>query len=388
MPADASTPVSSPSLSGDEERLLLQCLHEGWISSRGPWIERFEAAVAARVGRRFGIAVNNGSAALEVALAALDVGAGDEVVLPAHTIIACALAVLRVGAAPILADSEPSSWCLDPADAERRISPRTRAIMVPHLYGLPVDMAAVEGLAARHGIAIVEDASQMIGATCLGRPCGSFGAVSTFSFYANKNLTTGEGGMVLTDDPVIAGKARTYRDLGAQPDRRFVHEDAGWNYRLGSLSAAFGLGQLAGLDARLARKRAIGLAYRTRLQAIEELILPPTELAQGPNSYWAAGMLLRGGQRDDVDALLAMLAARGIEARPFFWPMHRQPVFEREGRFAGESHPVAENLSATGFYLPCGADLALESVQYVCTTLIETLRKRGAWSKTGGGESG
>ncbi|HEV2599214.1 DegT/DnrJ/EryC1/StrS family aminotransferase [Sphingopyxis sp.] len=376
MPEKRPVPVSSPSLSGEEERLLKQCLEEGWISSRGPWIERFEAAVAARAGRRFGIAVSNGSAALEVALAALGIGAGDEVVLPAHTIISCALAILRVGATPVLADSEPSSWCIDPADAERRITTRTRAIMMPHLYGLPADMEAFEALAMRHGIVIVEDASQMIGATCRERPCGSFGAVSSFSFFANKNVTTGEGGMVLTDDPAIAARARAYRDLGAQPDRRFVHDDIGWNYRLGSLAAAFGLAQLDGLEARLARKRAIGLAYRDRLQHIDELVLPPMALAQGPNSYWAAGMLLRDANRADVDGVIALLAARGIEARPFFWPMHRQPVFEREGRFAGNAFPVAERISDAGFYLPCGADLPLATVDEVCSALIDILRNR------------
>ncbi len=376
MPEKWPVPVSSPSLSGEEERLLKQCLEEGWISSRGPWIERFEAAVAARAGRRFGIAVSNGSAALEVALAALGIGAGVEVVLPAHTIISCALAVLRVGATPVLADSEPSSWCIDPADAERRITARTRAIMVPHLYGLPADMEAFEALATRHGIVIVEDASQMIGATCRGQPCGSFGAVSSFSFFANKNVTTGEGGMVLTDDPAIAARARAYRDLGAQPDRRFVHDDIGWNYRLGSLAAAFGLAQLDGLDARLARKRAIGRAYRDRLQHIDDLVLPPTALARGPNSYWAAGLLLRDANRADVDGVIALLAARGIEARPFFWPMHRQPVFEHEGRFAGNAFPVAERISDAGFYLPCGADLPLETVDEVSSALIDILRNR------------
>lgn len=376
MPEKRPVPVSSPSLSGEEERLLKQCLEEGWISSRGPWIERFEAAVAARADRSFGIAVSNGSAALEVALAALGIGAGDEVVLPAHTIISCALAVLRVGATPVLADSEPSSWCIDPADAERRITARTRAIMVPHLYGLPADMEAFEALAMRHGIVIVEDASQMIGATCRGRPCGSFGAVSSFSFFANKNVTTGEGGMVLTDDPAIAARARAYRDLGAQPDRRFVHDDIGWNYRLGSLAAAFGLAQLDGLDARLTRKRAIGLAYRDRLQHIDDLVLPPIALARGANSYWAAGMLLRDAHRADVDDVIALLAARGIEARPFFWPMHRQPVFEREGRFAGNAFPVADRISDAGFYLPCGADLPLETVDEVSSALIDILRNR------------
>lgn len=376
MSAAPPIPVSSFSAGDAEERLLLQCLREGWVSSRGPWVERFEHAVAECAGRRFGVAVSNGSAALEVALAALGIGPGDEVLLPAHTIISCAFAVLRLGATPVLVDSDPEHWCLDASALAGRVTAQTRAILVPHLYGLPADMAAVAAAAERCGIKVIEDAAQMIGAQCQGAMCGSFGTLSTFSFFANKNVTTGEGGMVVTDDPDLAQRARDYRDLGAQPNRRFVHEELGWNYRLGSLSAALGLAQLEGLDERLHRKRAIGLRYRELLSDQPNLILPPPAVPHGPNSYWAAGMLLCDTADNDVDTLLRQLAWAGIEARPFFWPLHLQPVFARQGRFLGERYPVAETLGRSGFYLPCGADLSDGAIQRVCNTLRLLLKER------------
>lgn len=365
--------VSEPDFRFDDASHVARCYREGWISARGPWVERFEAAVAERVGRRFAIAVCNGSAALDVAVAALGIGAGDEVILPAHTILCCAEAVIHAGATPILAESDAASWGLDGRDAAARFTPRTRAVIAPHLYGLPLDLAPLLDAAARAGVAVIEDASQMLGASCHGRPCGSLGTVSTLSFFANKNVTTGEGGMVLTDDPAIAERARALREHGAQPDRRFVHESAGWNYRLTSPQAALGLDQLEGLDARMTRKRAIGLRYRELLADVTELELPAADLPQGPNSYWACGMLLRGAGAADVDRLLAQLAEVGIEGRPFFWPLHLQPVYRRQNRFANMRLPIAEKLSQQGFYLPNGAGLTPELVSRVCTAVQSIL---------------
>jgi perosamine synthetase len=385
MPRPISIPVSSVSLSGSEEEYLVRCLREGWISARSPWIERFERSLAALVGRRFGIAVSNGSAALEAAVSALGIGAGDEVILPAHTIISCAEAVIRAGATPVLADSDPHSWGIDPNAIEPRLSARTRAVLVPHLYGLPTDMAALLARVEAAGVALIEDAAQMIGARCRGRPCGSFGAVSTTSFFANKNLTTGEGGMVFTDDPGLADRARAYRDLGAQPTRRFMHESGGWNLRMGGLQAALGLAQLEGLDERLRRKRAIGLLYREALVDFAAVELPPADLPQGPNSYWACGMLLRDANDRDVDRLLAALGDDGIEARPFFWPLHWQPVYRRQGRFTGEHYPVAEDLSRRGFYLPSGARLTNDEVLRVCEALRVAVRRLKIGQRRGEG---
>lgn len=365
----SNIPVSSPSLGGSEEDYLVRCVREGWISARSPWIERFEEALAARVGRRYAVAVSSGSAALEVAVAALEIGPDDEVILPAHTIITCAQAVIRAGATPVLVDSDVQSWGIDPAMIEPRLTTRTRAIIVPHLYGLPTDMTAVLARADAAGVAVIEDAAQMIGARCRDRPCGSFGAVSTTSFFANKNLTTGEGGMVFTDDPAVAARARAYRDLGSQPHRRFVHESSGWNCRMTGLQAALGVAQLEGLDERLRRKRALGLLYRDALQDLHALLLPPPTLPQGDNSYWACAMLLRDAVADDVDRLLAGLADEGVEARPLFWPLHWQPIYQRESRFAGEHYPVAESLSHRGFYMPSGSDLSRHDVLRACEAL-------------------
>jgi perosamine synthetase len=265
MPEQATIPVNEPLLDGNEERYLGECIRTGWISSEGPFVQRLEKGFAARVGRRHGIAVCNGSVALDVAIAALGLGPGDEVILPTFTIISCAAAIVRAGATPVLVDCEPDTWNTTVERIADRVTRRTKAIMIVHIYGLPVDMDPVIALARQRGLKIIEDAAEMHGQTYRGRPCGSLGDISTFSFYPNKLVTTGEGGMVLSDDAVLAAHCRGLRNLCFQPGKRFVHEELGWNFRLSNLQAAVG-SRTGALDEFVARN-GDGSGYLNGLRA-------------------------------------------------------------------------------------------------------------------------
>jgi len=354
-------PVNQPLLQGNERKYLLECIDSGWISSEGPFVKRFEDAFAARVGRKHGVAVSNGSAALDTAVAALGIGPGDEVIMPAFTIISCAVPVVRAGAIPVLVDSDPATWNMDPAQIEARVTKRTRAIMVVHTYGLPCDMDPILAVARRHGLALIEDAAEMHGQDYRGKPCGSFGELSTFSFYPNKHVTTGEGGMVLTDDPALAERCRSLRNLCFKPEPRFVHDELGWNFRMTNLQAALGLAQLEQLDGFVRRKRAMGGEYTRLLTGTGGIQLPLARTDYAESIYWVYGIALEEAVGMDAREAMRRLGAAGIGTRPFFWPMHQQPVFQKMGLFAGERYPVAEVLGRRGFYLPSG--LALTPAQ-------------------------
>jgi perosamine synthetase len=368
-----SIPVSEPLLDGNERRYVTECLDTGWISSEGPFVRKFEEQFAKRVRRKHGIAVCNGSAALEAAVVALGIGRGDEVILPSFTIISCAAAIVRSGAKPVLVDSDPVTWNLNPNNLEPLISERTKAIMVVHVYGLPADMDPILALANRHGLHVIEDAAEMHGQTYCGKPCGSFGSISTFSFYPNKNVTTGEGGIIVTDHDGLAERCRGLRNLCFQRSKRFVHEELGWNMRMSNLNAALGLAQLERLDEFVARKRHIGAQYNRLLADIDGVQLPVPRIDYAENIYWVYGIVLEDGLTAGVDEIKAHLADRGIETRPFFWPMHRQPVFHRMGMFAGVTCPVAERLGQRGFYLPSGLTLKDDQIEYVAETLREVV---------------
>ena len=364
-------PVNEPVLDGNERKYLNECIDTGWISSEGPFIREFEKLFAARVGRKHGIAVCNGTAALDAALASLDLSPGDEVIMPTFTIISCASAISRLGAIPVVVDCEPDTWNVDVSKIEARITPRTRAIMVVHLYGLPVDMDPILDIAARHGLIIIEDAAEMIGQTYNGKPCGSFGELSTFSFYPNKHVTTGEGGMIVTDDDTLAEKCRRLRNLGFSPPRRFVHEELGWNFRMTNLQAAVGLAQLERLDEFVARKRHIFARYTELLSGTQGIALPVAKKDFATNINWVYGIVIDDAVPFDAEEAMARLAKRSIGTRPFFWPMHEQPVYLRMGLFAGESYPNAERIARRGFYLPSGLALTDEQIERVAAAVKE-----------------
>jgi perosamine synthetase len=350
-------PVNEVLLTGNEKAYLNQCIDSGWISSEGPFVRQFEEQFAARVGRRYGIAVCNGSVALQAAVAALGIGAGDEVIVPSFTIISCAAAIVRAGATPVLVDSDPRTWNMDIEEVERRITPQTKAVMVVHTFGLPVDMEPLLAVAKRQGLYILEDAAEMHGQRYRGRPCGSFGDLSIFSFYPNKHVTTGEGGMIVTDDAALAEKCRSLRNLCFEAKKRFVHHELGWNFRMSNLQAALGVAQLERLDESVARKRRMGCRYTERLSHLPNLQLPLCRTDYAENIYWVYGIVLDDAISFDAEEAMRRLAEKGIGTRPFFWPMHEQPVFQRMGLFTGESYPVAERLARRGFYIPSGLGL-------------------------------
>ncbi len=373
---DGFIPVNQPLLDGREKEYVLRCLETGWISSEGPAVEEFEQKFAARVGRSHGIAVSNGSTALELAVKVLGLPAGSEVIMPDFTIISCAAAIIRAGLVPRLVDADPVTWNMDVGQIEGKITSRTAAIMVVHIYGLPVDMDPVLELAHRRGLQIIEDAAEMHGQTYRARPCGSFGEISIFSFYPNKHITTGEGGMVVTDDAGLAERCRSLRNLAHSPGRRFLHEELGFNYRLTNIQAALGLAQLERLDAAVVRKRRMGAFYEAQFRQMDELELPPPSMAYADNIYWVFGMVLSDRLGFDAEQVMERLHRSKVGSRPFFWGMHEQPVLRKMGLFRGESYPVTERLARRGFYVPSGLALTEEQQVRVVASVKQALRGR------------
>jgi len=374
-------PVNEPVIGESEIEYIMDCMRTGWISSAGTYIERFEREWAAYCGRRFGVAMCNGSVALQAAVAALKLKPGDEVIMPTFTIISCASAIVYNGGVPVLVDSDPRTWCMDVDQIEDKITPRTRAIMPVHIYGHPVDMDPVMKLAQEHDLAVIEDAAEAHGAEYLtGRDtshptwkrCGSFGDMSCFSFYANKLITTGEGGMVLTDDPDLAERLRSLRNLCFQPQRRFFHEELGFNFRLTNLQAAIGLAQLERMDQINAHKRWMGQEYTRRLKNLTDLQLPVEE-QWAHNVYWMYGVVLSEETGMNATQFAQRLAEKGIETRPFFLGMHEQPVFNQHQIFLEEHYPIAERLARQGLYLPSGLGLKDDQLNQVCDVVHEVL---------------
>lgn len=367
-------PVNEPLLNGNEKKYLSECIDTGWISSEGPFIKKFEELFSKRMGRKYGIAVCNGSVALDAACVAIGLEKGDEVIMPSFTIISCAAAIVRTGAVPILVDSDPLTWNMDVNKIEEKITKRTKAIMVVHIYGLPTDMNPVLEIAYKYGLKIIEDAAEAHGQTYNGKPCGSFGEISCFSFYPNKHITTGEGGMILTDDDNLAEKCRSLRNLCFQPQRRFVHEELGWNFRMTNLQAALGLAQLERLDEFVIRKRKMGKLYTELLKDCPNIQLPLTKTEYSDNIYWVYGMVLKPHVSFDAIEVMKILGEKEIGTRPFFWPMHEQPVFHKMGLFVDEKHPVSEMLARRGFYIPSGLALTEEQIITVAQIVREVIK--------------
>lgn len=373
-------PVNEPLLNGNEKKYLCECIDTGWISSEGPFVKEFENKMSAIVGRKYGIAVSNGTAALEVAVQALGIGEGDEIIMPTFTIISCAMAVTKLGAIPVLVDSDTYTWNMNVDEIEAKITPRTKAVMVVHLYGLPVEMDKVLALAKKYDLKVIEDAAEMHGQTYQGKPCGSFGDISTFSFYPNKHITTGEGGMVVTDDEELAERCRMLRNLCFRKDIRYVHDEISDNYRFTNLQAAIGLAQLERLDEFIARKRVMGQYYTEQLKDIEGLILPVEKTDYADNIYWVYGIVLDKQIHADNRTVQKLLAKEGIGSRTFFWCMHEQPVYQKRGLFLNETYPAAEYLARKGFYIPSGLALTMEQMERVVTGVRRMINNVSCYS--------
>ena len=363
-PADF-IPVYTPSLDGREEQYLVDAVRSGWISSLGQYVTRFEEQFALFCGVEHAVSVTNGTVALHLALHALGIGPGDEVIVPSLTFVASANAVRYTGAVPVFADVDPETWCIDVEDAARLVTPRTKAIMPVHLYGHPADMPAVNTLAAAYNLHVIEDAAEAHGATVAGRTVGGIGRIGSFSFYANKIITTGEGGMLTTNDGALAARCRMLRDHAMPPQKRYWHEEVGFNYRMTNLQAAVGVAQLERVGEFIRRKRHIAELYSAHLNDLPGVQLPAQR--QGcTNVYWMYSILVQPPYALSRDELIASLRTRGIDSRPFFHPLDTLPHYH-----SGQVRPVAEHLSLCGINLPSFPSLTDEQVAYVAATIRE-----------------
>ena len=364
-------PVNEPLLNGNERKYLNECIDTGYISSEGPFVKKFENSMASYFGRKHAIAVTNGTVAIDIAVEALGLDKGDEVIMPTFTIISCIGALLRKGCVPVFVDQNKDTWNMDITQIENKITSKTKAIMVVHIYGLPVDMNPVIEISEKYNLKIIEDAAEMHGQEYYGKKCGSFGDISTVSFYPNKHITTGEGGMVFTDDDLLADRCRSLRNLCFVPEQRFVHYDLGFNARMSNLQAAVGLAQFERIGEFIEKKRLIGKLYQERLAGISAIQLPLSETLYAKNIYWVFGILIKNDFNLDARHASEALAKMGIGTRPFFWSMHEQPILHKLGYKSDESFPVSEYLSRRGFYVPSGLAITIEQIEYVSARIME-----------------
>lgn len=364
-------PVNEPYITSSAKHWVNEVVESGFVSSAGPMVSRFEAAFAAYIGVAHALTTNSGTSALHLALLALRIVPGDEVIVPDFTMIATVNAVLYVGAKPVFVDVDPATFAIDPAQIVQRITPQTRAIIVVHIYGHSADMSQITTLANEHGLAVVEDAAEAHGARYHGRLCGSLGDIAAFSFYGNKLITTGEGGMVVTNDDALANRVRSLRDMAHDPDKRFRHAELGFSFRMSSLQAALGFGQLQHVDELLARKRAMAEHYHRRLTPHTHLRLPVTK-EWAENVHWMFAILIEPDASLSRDGFCSALRQRGIETRDFFPSCSAQPLM-RGIVPQDETFPVSSDIAARGCYLPSGLALTAAQSDAVCDAIDEVM---------------
>jgi len=363
-------PVSAPSLVGNERKYVLECIDSNWISSHGKYISQFEKAFSEFCGSKYAISCSNGTAALHIALLALGIGPGDEVLVPTLTYIATANAVKYCGAKPIFIDSEPETWNLDPALIEKRITKNTKAIIVVHIYGCPARMDEILSIANEYGIFVIEDAAEAHGARYKGIPVGTMGIISTFSFFGNKIITTGEGGMVVTNDAKIAAIAKQIKGQGMDLSRRYWFPMIGYNYRMTNIEAAIGLAQIEKIEWHMRRRLEIYRLYYDRLFQCKALqFRQEFEWADPVN--WLTSIMLSDDAKITRDEFIDKLIEAGIETRPFFYPVHTMPFYVNENK--GRQHPISCNISRRGINIPTFGDLSIEDIDYVCENIISCL---------------
>lgn len=371
--------VAEPVLDGHESDYVLDCIRGTWISSRGKYIEQFEAMLAEYCGVRAAVVTNNGTTALHLALVATGIGQDDEVILPTLTYVATANAVRYCNAHPVFIDSEPCYLSLDPSQIEQAITPKTKAIMTVPLYGHPVDFHPIAEIAEKHGLMVIEDSAEALGAKYRDRPVGSLARCSTFSFFGNKLITTGEGGAIVTDDLELANRMRFLRGQGVDPNRRYWHPEIGFNYRMTNVAAAIGVAQMERIDEHLSRRQQVADWYDRYLEPLRDMLQLPVSAPWATHSYWMYTVLLKPQAGVDRDSWMEALAAHGIETRPVFYPVHTMPAY-----FSGEHFPVAEACAASGVNLPTHGNLSQLDVRYVCDKIestLDVLRKQSVYTR-------
>lgn len=366
-------PVNKPIITETDAKAVYNVVKKSWVSSSGKEIINFEKKFANLLGRKFAATVSNGTAALEIALKILNLKPNSEIIIPTFNIISAALAVVKNNLKPVLVDSSLASWNMCLKNFEKKITKKTKAVIVTHTYGLPCDMDEIINICKKNKIIIIEDAAEMVGQTYKGRPCGSFGDISIISLYANKHITTGEGGMILTNKRKIYEKACSLRNLSFGDKNRFNHEDIGWNYRFTNMQAALGLSQLKRIKKIIKAKRAIGNYYYNQFKNNNNMILHPPTLNNEKNIYWIFGIVIKNNKLKK-EIVIKKLLKMGIQCRDFFWPMHKQKVFIKHKIFNKEKYPVAEFLSKNGFYIPTGINISKKEMKYIANSINDILK--------------
>lgn len=366
-------PVNKPLITPEDVNYVKEALESTWISGEGPYVKEFEDSFSQAIGSKFGISVANGSVAIDLVIEALGIGPGDEVILPAFTIISCVSQILRCGATPVFVDSDSVHWNMDVSRVEEAITSKTRAILAVHIYGLPVDMDPLIEIANKYDIPLIEDAAESHGLKYKDRVTGTLGLASTFSFYANKNITTGEGGMVLTNDDELCQKIRTLKNLGFRSDRRFVHDVLGWNARLSSLQAALGVSQTKRLPEIIEMRLALGELYQSAFADLQNVVLPAKATEYAVNNYWVFGLVLKEESGKSAIEVMKGLENLGVGTRPFFYPLHKQPVLQKFGFSKQRPLPVAEWLGDKGLYIPNGLGITNSEINRVIDGVRELI---------------
>ncbi|QCT04499.1 DegT/DnrJ/EryC1/StrS aminotransferase [Paenibacillus algicola] len=365
MKAVKRIPLAGPVLNGNEREYVIDCIDTGWISANGKYVNEFERQFAEYCGVKHAISCANGTVALHLPLVAYGVQPDDEIIIPTFTYIATANAIKYCGAKPVLVDSEEDTWNIDPHKIEEKITEKTKGIIVVHLYGHPVDMKPVMDIAKKHNLFVIEDAAEAHGAECNGQVVGSIGDVGTFSFFGNKIISTGEGGMITTNDSELAGKMRLLRGQGMDPNRRYWFDVVGYNYRMTNLQAAVGLGQLENIAWHLEQRRRVSDLYIDQLSNYKELFTLQPEMDWARHSYWMVSVLLTDKVKLERDEIMQLLEDDGIETRPLFYPMHQMPPYYEE-----KTYPVADRVSSRGFNIPTNAMLTNEEINYICNRIV------------------
>ncbi len=368
-------PVNTPKIFSQEKKFVNKALSTGWISSEGPAVKQFEKKFSKFNKRKFGVTVSSGTAALEIIIKSLNLKKGDEVIIPAFTIISSVMCIIKNGLKPVLVDSDLENWNMSIDQTINKINKKTKAIIITHIYGFPVDMQKIINIANKKKILIIEDAAEMIGQKYKNKICGSFGIASTFSFYANKHITTGEGGMIVTNDKTIYERCKSLRNLCfGNKGNRFNHSDIGWNYRFTNIQAAIGLGQLQNINWIVKRKKEIGKRYIERLKNNKNIIIQKGKNEYSENIFWVFGILIKKNYKLKRDEITKKLLEKNIQTRNFFHPMHKQSILLKRGIFKKNSKfPNSEYLAKKGFYLPSGLGLTNKEIDFICTKVNEII---------------
>ena len=368
-------PVNTPLIDREDAKAVFKTVKSGWISSEGTNVVEFENKISKFLGRKFGCSVSSGTAALEIAIKSLDLKKDDEVIMPSFTIISNAFAIVKSSAYPVIVDVDLDTWNIKIDDIEKKITKKTKCIMLPHIYGLANDMNKILKLVKKYKLYLIEDAAEVFGLKYKNKYCGSFGDISILSFYANKHITTGEGGMLLTNSKRLNKKFRDYRNLcfGSKKNR-FNHYDVGWNYRYTNIQASLGLSQLKRVNKIIKKKFQIGNYYYKHFKNLKNIIIQPNKLSYCRNIYWVFGIVVKKNSKINIRKVLQKLDSKNIGTRPFFWPIHKQDVFKKKSYFKNIKLPNSEFIAKNGFYIPSGLGLSFKEMKYIKNSIINILK--------------